>query len=128
MPKNASEKPKRKHLHLAGSDIKSEIHKKDVDNHVSQKDLDEISSEIKVLLSDAKRQKEKKESLEEETKENTDKINKITDFIDNFDIETIRKKKDLKKDHDLLDACVFVCVCVSECHMLLCTLAKTLID
>ena len=76
--------------------IKSEIHKKDVDNHVSQKDLDEISSEIKVLLSDAKRQKEKKESLEEETKENTDKISKITDFIDNFDIETIRKKKDLK--------------------------------
>ena len=76
--------------------IKSEIHKKDVDNHVSQKDLDEISSEIKILLSDAKRQKEKKESLEEETKENTDKISKITDFINNFDIETIRKKKDLK--------------------------------
>ena len=76
--------------------IKSEIHKKDVDNHVSQKDLDEISSEIRILLSDAKRQKEKKESLEEETKENTDKISKITDFIDNFDIESIRKKKDLK--------------------------------
>jgi len=76
--------------------IRSEIHKKDNNDHVSQKDIDELSNQIKRLVSEAKAQKERKEKLELEISESSEKILKISSFIENFDIESIRKKKDLK--------------------------------
>ena len=85
--------------------LKREIHKNDVDDHVSEADL----RKVEILITNQRQclvvSQSEKEELVSNITESLNKINKINDFLTNFDADGIARKRDSKNqiEKDLME-------------------------